>query len=246
MRIYRMVFIGIALLFATPALAGGVVYVNYATLMQQAPQVKASQVLLKREFAPRLKAMEKQQATLKLLRRQLDNWSPGDNPLQRASLIMKFRHTKDALQKAERTYRARLGLRRIQLQDNFKQVMDNDIKAYAKAHTIELVIKGGGIYVGRAVDATAAILDRLRQDYRQAQAQGQCNPQPRARRLHPAPRVPCPATTGRTPYTNRCDCRCNRVGRTDRYDLAPAPRCIEPTPWPPQPTIRNRAPGAPC
>lgn len=83
---------------------------------------------------------------------------------------MKFRHTRDALQKAEQAYRSGLGLRRTQLQDNFKQVMDNDIKAYAKAHDIELVIKGGGIYAGQAVDATAAILNRLRQDYRQAQA----------------------------------------------------------------------------
>ncbi len=170
MQIYRIVFIGIALVFATPALAGGIAYVDYAMLMRQAPQVTASEALLKREFAPRLKTIKKQQTTLESLRRQLNDWSPGGNPLQRASLIMKFRHTRDALQKAEQAYRSGLGLRRTQLQDNFKQVMDNDIKAYAKAHDIELVIKGGGIYAGQAVDATAAILNRLRQDYRQAQA----------------------------------------------------------------------------
>ena len=97
--------------------------------MRQAPQVKASKTLLKREFAPRLKAMEKQRATLELLRRRLNNWSPSGNPLQRASLIMKFRHTQDALQKAEQAYRSRLSLRRIQLQDNLKR---------SEEHTSEL------------------------------------------------------------------------------------------------------------
>ncbi len=178
MRLYRIAFIGIALLFATPALAGSIAYVDYAILMQQAPQVKASEVLLKQEFAPHLKAIAKQRDVLESLRRQLNDWSPGGNPLQRASLIMKFRHTRDALQKAERTYRSRLGLRRIQLQDNFKQVMDNDIKAYAKAHDIELVIRSGGIYAGQTVDATAAILGRLRQDYRKAQTREKTSKKP--------------------------------------------------------------------
>ncbi|MGA7966117.1 MAG: OmpH family outer membrane protein [Gammaproteobacteria bacterium] len=160
-----------ALVISTPALADGIAYVDYTQLLQKAPQIKASNALLKQEFAPRLQAIGKQEDELKSLRRQLNALWPGGNPLQRASLIEKFRHTRSELIKNKQAYKSTLDLRRAQLQDNFRQVLDDEIKVYAKAHGIELVIKNSGIYVGQAVDATADILSRLKQDYRKAQAQ---------------------------------------------------------------------------
>ncbi|MGI0135408.1 MAG: OmpH family outer membrane protein [Candidatus Micrarchaeaceae archaeon] len=160
-----------ALIVSTPALAGGIAYVDYEQLLQKAPQVKASNASLEQEFAPRMKAIGKQQDALKSLRQQLSDFWPGGNPLQRASLIEKFRHARSALKKTEQAYRSALDLRRAQLQNSFKQVLGDDIEAYAKAHGIDLVIKSGGIYAGQAVDVTADILNRLKQDYRKAQAQ---------------------------------------------------------------------------
>lgn len=152
-------------------MAGNVAYVDYAQLMQKAPQVAASNKLLKQEFAPRLQAIHKQEDKLKQLSRQLSKLGPGANPLKRASLIEDFRHARAALKKAEQSYDSSFSLRRTQLRDNFTQVVDNDIKAYAKAHGIDVVVKGGGIYAAEGVDLTAAILQQLREDYRQAQAQ---------------------------------------------------------------------------
>lgn len=157
------------MVISLPALAGGIAYVDYAQLLQKAPQIKASNALLKQEFAPRLHAIGKQEEELKSLRRQLNGLWPGGNPLQRASLIEKFRHTRSTLMKNKQAYKSTLDLRRAQLQDNFKQVVDDEVNVYAKAHGIGLVIKRGGIYVGQAVDATADILSRLKQDYRKAQ-----------------------------------------------------------------------------
>lgn len=158
-----------AMVISMPALAGGIAYVDYAQLLQKAPQIKASDTLLKQEFAPRLKAIAKQENELKSLRRQLSALWPGGNPLQRASLIEKFQHARSTLLKNKQAYQSALELRRAQLQNNFKQVMDDEINVYAKAHGIGLVIKNGGIYVGQAVNATADILSRLKQDYRKAQ-----------------------------------------------------------------------------
>lgn len=163
---------------STPALAGGIAYVDYAQLLQEAPQIKASNALLKQEFAPRLKAIKKQENTLESLRRKLGDFWSGGNPLQRASLIEKFRHVRSALKKAKQAYQSKLGLRRAQLQDNFKRLLDSDIKSYAKTHDVDIAIKGGGIYVGKAIDATTDILNRLRQDYRKAQAQGKTAQKP--------------------------------------------------------------------
>jgi len=154
-----------------PAMAGSIAYVDYSRLLQKAPQIAASGKLLKQEFAPRLQAINEQKGKLENLRRQLDELGPGANPLKRSSLIEKFRHTQAALKKAEQSYSSAFDLRREQLRDNFRQVVDSDVKTYAKAHGIEVVLKGGGIYAAPGIDLTAAILKQLRENYRQAQAQ---------------------------------------------------------------------------
>lgn len=168
--------VGMAL--AAPAFAGRVAYVDYATLMQKAPQIKASENLLKQEFAPRLKAIRKMRSRVQSLRQQLNDVGPSGNPLKWSSLLEKYHHAEKALKKAEQSYQSGLSLRRAQLRDNFRQVMDDDIKAYAKAHGIELVLRRGGVFIGKAVDVTTQILDRLRSDYHKVQAQEKSTKKP--------------------------------------------------------------------
>lgn len=175
MRMRGIIWAGAALALCAPAMASNVAYVDYAKLMHKAPQVAASGKLLEHEFAPRLRAINKQEDKLKSLAQQLSNLGPGASSLKRASLIEDYRHAQAALKKTEQSYRSELGLRREQLRDNFRQVVDNDIKAYAEAHGIDVVVKEGGIYAAEGVDLTAAILKQLREDYRRAQAQQKGN-----------------------------------------------------------------------
>ncbi len=166
------------MVLSVPALAARVAYVDYSTLMQKAPQIKASEKLLKQEFAPRLKAIEKLQTRVKSLERQLNDVGPTGNPLKWSSLLEKYHHAEKALNKDEQSYQSGLTLRRAQLRDNFRQVVDNDIKAYAKAHGIALVLKAGEVYAGQGVDVTSEILERLRSDYRKVQAQEKSTKKP--------------------------------------------------------------------
>ena len=156
---------------AFSATAAQVAYVDYSTLTQKAPQIKASQALLKKEFAPRLQAIKKKMSKLHSLAMKLRDMGPGTNSFKRAAALENYRQTQNALQKEEESYQTALQLRRSQLRDNFSQVVSSDIKAYAKAHGIDVVVKSGAIYEAPGVDVTQVILKRLEQDYRRAKAQ---------------------------------------------------------------------------
>jgi len=164
-----LMLVGLGVAFS--ATAAQVAYVDYSTLMQKAPQVKASTALLKKEFSPRRQAIEKKMAKLHSLELKLRDMGPGTNAFKRAAVLENYRKTQNALQKSEKSYETALQLRRSQLSDNFSQLVSDDIKAYAKAHGIDVVVKGGGIYEAPGVDLTSQILKQLKQDYRQAQAQ---------------------------------------------------------------------------
>ncbi len=156
---------------AFSATAAQVAYVDYSTLTQKAPQIKASEALLKKEFAPRLQAIKKKMSKLHSLALKLRNMGPGTNSFKRAAALENYRKTQNALQKEENSYQTALQLRRSQLRDNFSQVVSSDIKGYAKAHGIDVVVKSGAIYAAPGVDLTSVILKQLEQDYRRAKAQ---------------------------------------------------------------------------
>ena len=132
---------------------------------------EASQALLEKEFSPRLQAIKKKMAELHSLALKLRDMGPGTNSFKRAAALENYHETQKALQQQERSYETALQLRRSQLRDNFTQLVSNDIKAYAQAHGIDVVVKSGGIYEAPGVDLTSRILKRLEQDYRQAKAQ---------------------------------------------------------------------------
>ncbi len=171
MSIRKICLILAGLGVAFSATAAQVAYVDYSALMQKAPQVKASQALLKKEFSPRLEAIKKKMAKLHSLELKLRDMGPGTNDYKRAAALEDYHDTQNGLQKEERSYQSALQLRRSQLRDNFSQLVSSDIKAYAQSHGIDVVVKSGGIYQAPGVDLTSRILKQLEQDYRRAKQQ---------------------------------------------------------------------------
>ena len=171
MKAIKICLAGAGLFVALTATAGQVAYVDYQTLMQKAPQVKASEAALKKEFEPRLQAIKKDMAKLHELAVKLSDMGPGANSLKRAATLEHYRKTQQALQQEKQSYQTTLRLRRSQLRDNFSQLVSGDIKAYAKSHAIDVVVKGGGIYEAPGVNITSRILKQLELDYSRAQAQ---------------------------------------------------------------------------
>lgn len=155
---------------AFSASAGTVAYVNYSTLLKKAPQVKASAALLQKEYAPRLKSIQKKMLELRSLAKQLSTMGPSSNSIQRDSMIEKYEKARSHLNKSEQSYETAFQLRRSQLRDNFNQLVDKDIKQYARAHGIDVVLKDSVVYEAEEVNITVPILKRLKEQYQEARS----------------------------------------------------------------------------
>lgn len=170
MLIRKLCFMMLGTCVAFPAVAGTVAYVDYPTIMNKAPQVKASEALLKREYTPRLNEIKKQMGELHTLAKKLSTLGPSANSIQRDSMIEKYEKARTALNKSERSYQTGLQLRRSQLGENFQQLLDQDIKKYARAHGIDVVVKNAVVYEAKEVNITAPILERLKAQYRETRS----------------------------------------------------------------------------
>ena len=170
MLIRKFCFMLLGTCVALPALAGTVAYVDYPTLMNKAPQIKASEALLKKEYAPRLDKIKKQMEKLQALAKKLSTMGPSANPIQRDSMSENYQKARSALNKSEQSYQTGLELRRSQLNGNFQQLLDQDIKKYARAHGIDVVVKNSVLYEAKEVNITAPILERLKAQYRQTRS----------------------------------------------------------------------------
>ncbi len=168
----RLILLGLLGMIVVPVQAATIGYINYAKIMQNAPQIKASRELLDKQFVPernRLVALRKQ---LETQRKKLAEMGPGANPYERASRIEKLNNTVRSLRKLERDYNISLSLRTRQLSTNFAELVRRVIKVYAEQHDEIIVIRGGVLYAAPRIDITDAILQQIRAVYRKAQTEG--------------------------------------------------------------------------
>ncbi|MGH8224582.1 MAG: OmpH family outer membrane protein [Gammaproteobacteria bacterium] len=164
----------LALMLCAPAAfaAGTVANVDYQRLLQDAPQIKASNALLKQEFVPQAEALQKQKERLETLHNRYLKMGPGTNPLQIAGIQQQIKDGLKKLSDMQNQYTTGLALRERQLRSNLTDLASKEVETYAKAHGFTLVLKSGVLYGVAATDITDEILARLQEDYRQAQAGG--------------------------------------------------------------------------
>lgn len=173
MRISGLLASAALMLCASAAFAAGnVASLDYQRLLREAPQIKGSAALLKQEFSPQEKAIQQQRKRFRALRKRYLSLGPETNSLELASVDEELTNARKKLNNMEQQYATGLALRRRQLRADFSDLVDKEIKAYAKAHGFSLVLRGGVLYDNSATNITDAILARLKADYRQAQAEG--------------------------------------------------------------------------
>lgn len=156
-------------IWAGAAPAGGVAYLDYSQLLQEAPQAQASHTALHSEFASQLAAVRNDRKEVERLRAKLRSLGLDANPITRAGVYQQLRNAQQKLRAEKQSYNASESLRQRQLIASFKALVDKEVRAYARAHGFGIVIKRGAVYVGPGSDITAAILARLKTDYAAAQ-----------------------------------------------------------------------------
>lgn len=136
-------------------------FINFRTIMINAPQNDAIRSILEQEFKDEHKALLQEQQTLSQLEQQLlslDNQDP-QYPILERQIISKRRE----LAKRDNEYRDRYSLRRNEEAANVQTLVLNEIIAVAQEAGFDVILNDTGVvYVSERADLTQAVLKRLK------------------------------------------------------------------------------------
>lgn len=135
--------------------------VNYQRLAQGSPQAKSAQDALQADFAPRQKELATLQGQLKAKEDKLQKDAATMSESQRSNAEKELRDGYRDLQRKQQEAQEDLNSRQNEEMSRLQRVLVEEVNAYAKAQSFDLVIADGVIFVNPALDITPAILTAL-------------------------------------------------------------------------------------
>jgi outer membrane protein len=161
---FRKMFFGAALatLLAVPATAQiKVGVVDFARLLEGAPQFKVMQDALNTEFKPRFQQLENQALAFKTRQEKLQKDAATMTEDQRTKADRELRETARDLERRKGEIEEDANQRRNEEMQKLQKLLFEEVRTYAKAQSFDIVIAQGVIYATPTVDITAAVLQAL-------------------------------------------------------------------------------------
>ena len=155
--------------------------VNVPQLLEEAPQAKSAMQALQDEFAPRQREILAQQKELKTKEEKLQRDGAVMAENERRNAEKDLRDGQRELQRKQNEYVEDLNLRRNEELGKLQRSLLQEVQAFARTGTYDLIVGEGVLYRSDALDITAQVLAALTQ---------------RAKTSGPAPKpaTPKPAT----------------------------------------------------
>ena len=164
-RLNKSKLLGIALaaaVVAVPAWAEvKIAVVDYGRLVEESPQAKVALDAIRTEFTPRQREVETQAASLKSKEDKLEKDGATMAPEQRARAEKDLRDGARDLQRKRAEVQDDFNARRNEEMSRLQRTLIEEVRAYAKAQSFDLVIADGVIYSVPTLDITPAILSSL-------------------------------------------------------------------------------------
>ena len=149
-------------LAATPAWAElKIGYVNYSELLQQSPDAKVIADALRNEFLPRQRELVALQQSLKAREDKLTKDGATMSEDQRTREDTYIRNGDRELQRKQTEFQDDVNSRRNEELSKLQKSLVEQVQAYAKSQTYDLIIVEGVIYATNAVDITPQVLAML-------------------------------------------------------------------------------------
>jgi outer membrane protein len=171
-----------ALLATAPAAAQNqtlkIGVVDYARLMDDSPQAKAALETIRNEFTPQQRELQTQQAALKTREEKLQKDVATMSEAQRSKAEKELRDSYRELARKQSEVQDDFNARRNEEMSRLQRTLIEEVRAYAKAQSFDLVLADGVIYANPTIDITPAVLAALQQ---------------RKPAAAPAPAAPAPA-----------------------------------------------------
>ena len=147
---------------ATPAWADlKIGVVQYARLMQESPQAKAAQDVLRGEFAGKQKELQTQQAALKAKEESLQKDGATMTVDQRTKVEKDLRDGNRELQQKVQEYQDDFNARQNEELSKLQKALVEEVQTYAQGEKFDLVLADGVIFASPALDITPQVLAAL-------------------------------------------------------------------------------------
>ena len=159
--------------------------VNWSRLLEEAPQAKSAMQALQDEFAPRQKEIMSTQKELKAKEEKLNRDGAVMAENERRNAEKDLRDGQRELARKQNEYVEDLNLRRNEEIGKLQRSLLQEVQAFARTSSYDLIVGEGVLYVNESMDITAQVLSALQARYK---ATGGAAPKPAT----PKPATPPP------------------------------------------------------
>jgi outer membrane protein len=135
--------------------------VDIQRLAAESPQAKAANDALQTEFSARYQELLKQEEALQARQDRLTKDAPTMTELQRSAADKELRDGVRDLQTRRSAFQDDLDARKQDENNKISRVLQEEVAAYAKAQSFDLILADGVLFATGALDVTNAILQSL-------------------------------------------------------------------------------------
>lgn len=141
--------------------------VNFARLLEEAPQSQASQRILTEEFSPRERDIRSQEQQLKQAEERLAQGEGFMSEEERQQLEKEARDLQREINRSKSEFNEDLNLRRNEELGKLQRMLIGEVQAYGRTQNYDIVMSEavGVVYASTAVDITDSILEVLKSRY---------------------------------------------------------------------------------
>jgi outer membrane protein len=132
--------------------------VDYGRLAEESPQAKSAMEKIRTEFTPRQRDLANQQQSLKAKEDKLQKDGATMTEEQRARAEKELRDSYRDLQRKQSEAQDDFNARRNEEMSRLQRILIEQVRAYAKAQSFDLVVADGVIYATPSIDITPQIL----------------------------------------------------------------------------------------
>jgi outer membrane protein len=140
--------------------------VNVPRLLEEAPQAKSAMQALQDEFAPRQKEIVQQQKDLKAKEDKLNRDGAVMAENERRNAEKDLRDGQRELARKQNEYVEDLNLRRNEEIGKLQRSLLQEVQAFARTSSYDLIVGEGVLYVNESMDITAQVLSALQARYK--------------------------------------------------------------------------------
>jgi outer membrane protein len=140
--------------------------VNVPRLLEEAPQAKAAMQALQDEFAPRQRAIVAQQKDLKAKEEKLQRDGAVMAENERRNAEKDLRDGQREMARKQNEYVEDLNLRRNEELGKLQRSLLQEVQAFAKTSSYDLVVGDGVLYANESMDITAQVLGALQSRFK--------------------------------------------------------------------------------